>query len=91
MLPKNVKCYIHRLFPAGLFLKIPNDDTISLEIKNAISHSHESDKSCKLGIYDLKEAFLILLIGHTLAFTAFLIEITPKSFVTQYWYTIFYF
>ena len=82
---------IYRLFAAGLLQKIANDETMPLEIKNALSHSHESDTPFKLGIYDLKGAILILLIGHTLEFTVFLIEITPKNSVTQYCYVIFYF
>ena len=66
---------------SGLFQKIANDETMSLEIKNALSHSYESDTFCKLGSYNLKGAFLTLLISHTLAFTVFIIEITAKNFV----------
>ena len=61
-----------------------------LKQKKEFSHSYESEKSRKLGIYDLKGAFLILLICHTLAFTVFLIEITFKNFITQYCYTLFF-
>ena len=51
---------------------------LAVKIRLAFSNAHEKDMPKKLGIRDLKGAFLTLFCGYTLAFAVLLIEIFFK-------------
>ena len=69
---------IHRIFAAGLFQKLFEDQNRHVKVRLASSHAYETDLPKKLGIRDLKGAFLILFCGYTLAFAVLLVEMCLK-------------
>ena len=69
---------IHRLFAAGVFQKIVDDEQFILELKKTLSGSNEHDNPKSLQLQDVKGAFMILFFGYILSTIGFFTEIIVK-------------
>lgn len=69
---------IHRLFAAGLFQKIENDEEYLLELSMVHTNTDESSQLKVLQLRDLKGAFIVLFTGYALSTIQFFIEIRYK-------------